>query len=280
MPLVTQFWTPGTNYLGAIVSAIAKHVKDGDFVVVSEKALSTAKGNMLNEANFKPSFTANILAKYWMRWGWGYFLGVTCRFGQRLLRRLRNYPIDSGGQHKQAVLQQAGLMQALLFGSEGGIDGSNLPYSLVSLPLTDAYAVAEQIRLHIQRYVGKKVAVIIVDTDKTYTFHNCHFTPRPHPFKGITSKGGLVVYLISKLFKLRKRPTPLAVAGCTMPAETALVIANVADRARGPGSGATVWDMAARFKVSATGVNWQMLESIKHKPIVLVRRAPSKVLHS
>jgi len=58
-----------------------------------------------------------------------------------------------------------------------------------------------------------------------------------------------------------------------MSAETALTIANVADRARGPGSGATVWDMAARFKVTATGVSWEMLENIIHKPIVIVRKA-------
>jgi F420-0:gamma-glutamyl ligase-like protein len=139
------------------------------------------------------------------------------------------------------------------------------------LPLTNAYKVAEDIRRHIQLRLGKKVGVVIVDTDKTYTFYNYHFTPRPKPLKGITSSGSIVVYVIGKLFKFRKRPTPLAVAGSALSAETALVIANVADRARGPGSGATVWDMAARFKVTTTGVSWDMLAAIIHKPIVIVR---------
>jgi F420-0:gamma-glutamyl ligase-like protein len=76
-----------------------------------------------------------------------------------------------------------------------------------------------------------------------------------------------------RLLKLRRRSTPLAVAGVTLSAEDALKIANVADRARGPGSGATVWDMAARFKVSATEVTWDMLANVKHKPVVLVRLA-------
>jgi F420-0:gamma-glutamyl ligase-like protein len=31
---------------------------------------------MLDEAAFEPSFTARVIAKYWMRWGWGYFFGV------------------------------------------------------------------------------------------------------------------------------------------------------------------------------------------------------------
>jgi F420-0:gamma-glutamyl ligase-like protein len=273
LPLTTKFWRPGTNYLNAILEAVGKNIRDGDFVVVSEKALSTAIGNVLDEARFEPGFSARIIARYWMRWGWGYPLGISCRFGKRLLQRLRKYPIKSGSRHKQAALQQGGLMQALMFGSEAGIDGSNLPYSLVSLPLPNAYAVAEKIRRHIRQQLGKKVTVIIVDTDKTYTIRNFHFTPRPKPLKGISSRGSLAAYVIAKLFKLRKRPTPLAVAGYTLSAEHALVIANVADRARGPGSGATVWDMAARFKVNATGVSWEMLEAIKHKPIVLVRHA-------
>ena len=56
-------------------------------------------------------------------------------FWARLLVRLRNYPLESGSRHKQLALEQAGVLQALMFGSEGGIDGSNLPYAYVSLPL-------------------------------------------------------------------------------------------------------------------------------------------------
>ena len=49
-------------------------------------------------------------------------------------------------------------------------------------------------------------------------------------------------------------------------------ITNIADKARGPGSGATVWDMAARFGVEVNDVTWEMLEAIGHKPIVIVRK--------
>lgn len=272
LPLSTKFWRPGVDYLSAITCALEKSVKDDDFVVVSEKALSTALGYVIDEDEFVPSFSATLITKYWMRWGWGYFLGALCNFGQRLLHRLREYPLESGSRHKQVALQQSGLMQALMFGSEAGIDGSNLPYALVSLPLKDSDAMAEQICRHIRLKLGKYVAVLIVDTDKTYTFCNFHFTPRPKPLRDIYSKGSIVAYLLGRLFKLKRRPTPLAVAGCKMSAETALTIANVADRARGPGSGATVWDMASRFKVTATGVSWEMLEAVTHKPIVIVRK--------
>jgi F420-0:gamma-glutamyl ligase-like protein len=62
------------------------------------------------------------------------------------------------------------------------------------------------------------------------------------------------------------------VAGGELRAKEALEIANIADKARGPGSGATVWDMAARFNVAVTGMTWALLSKLRHKPIVLVRK--------
>ena len=273
LAVTTEYWKPGTDYASEIVKAVEKRLADGDFLVVSEKALSTAQGNIIDENVFSPSLNAKLIAKVWMRFAWGYFLGVTCHFGQRLIHRVRAYPAEAGSRHKQVALQYAGLLQALMFGSEGGIDGSNLPYAYVSLPLDNAPAIAQLIRLNVWLTIKKKVTVIIVDTDKTYTFRNFHFTPKPRPMKGICSHGGIVAYVLGRMLKLRRRPTPLAVAGVRLEAEEALKIANIADKARGPGSGATVWDMAARFRVSATGVSWSMLEQVAHKPIVLVRRA-------
>jgi len=241
-------------------------------VVISEKAISTARGNVVDESKIKPTMTAKLLASFWMPIVWGYFLGVLCHFGRRLLYRIREYPQENGSRHKQVALDYAGLLQAVMFGSEGGIDGSNLPYSLVSLPLQAPQEVAIAIRRRIQQKLGKQVTVLIVDTDKTYTFRNMHFTPRPTPLKGISSWEGITAYVVGRALKLRRRPTPLAIAGEKIQVETALTIANVADKARGPGSGATVWDMAARFNVSTTSVSWDMLSQLKHKPIVIVRR--------
>lgn len=248
-------------------------MSDGDFVVVSEKAVSTALGNIVDESLISPSFNARLIAKLWMRFMWGYPLGIMCRFGQRLLQRLRAYPVGAGSRHKQLALQQAGFLQALMFGSEGGIDGSNLPYSYVSLPLKDAYAVARQIQQRIWRELRREVTVILVDTDKTYSFRNFHFTPRPNPMQGIHSHGGVCAYVAGRLFQLKRRSTPLAVSGCRLQAEEALKIAHIADRARGPGAGATVWDMASRFEVAVTEVSWGMLMQVKHKPIVVVRKS-------
>ena len=273
LPLATKYWKPGDNYLDIILEALEKKVADGDFVVISEKALSTALGRIIDERGVNPGFGAKVIARLWMRVVWGRFLSVLCRFGPNLSRRLREYPFEAGSRHKQVVLRQAGLLQALMWGSEGGVDGSNLPFSYVSLPLDNACGLAGEVRRQILRRLGKKVFVVIADSDKTYSFRNFYFTPRPKPMRGIHSVGGVVAYVMGRVFGFRRRPTPLAVAGGEVGVREALVVANVADRVRGPGSGVSVWDMAAGFGVGVTGVSWGMLGGVRHKPVVLVRRS-------
>ena len=90
--------------------------------------------------------------------------------------------------------------------------------------------------------------------------------------KGIHSFGGVATYVLGRMLGLKRSSTPLAVAGCKLSAAEALTVTNIADKARGPGSGATVWDMAARFQVDINGVSWEMLAHLKHKPIVIVRK--------
>jgi F420-0:gamma-glutamyl ligase-like protein len=272
LALATKFWRPGEDFLAEIIKTLSQKVADGDFVVVSEKALSTAQGNIVDESAVQPSLNAKLIARFWMWVCWGYLFSALLGFGQRLTRNLREYPLESGSRHKQLALEQAGLLQAVMFGSEGGIDGSNLPYAYVSLPLANAAETAAKIHGKIWAKLRKKVTVVIVDTDKTYSFRNFHFTPRPNPVHGIHGNGGILAYIAGRMLRLRKRPTPLAVAGQELSAEETLRIANVADKARGTGSGTTVWQMAKRFHVKVTGVTWDMLSSVRHKPIVIVRR--------
>jgi F420-0:gamma-glutamyl ligase-like protein len=272
LAVATSYWKPNENYLDRITEALGDRLNDGDFVVVSEKALAIATGRIIDESNVEPSRNANLLAIFWMRFVWGYFLGVLCGFGLRLLRRLREYPLVSGSRHKQVALEQAGLSQALMFGSEGGIDGSNLAYSYVSLPINNADEFGQKICDRIFRTLSKKVCVIIADTDKTYKFRNFYFTPRPKPMGGIHSLGGVFTYVIGRMFRLKRSSTPLAVVGYPLSATEALKITNIADRTRGPGSGATVWDMAARFHVNIDDVSWGMLGKVTHKPLVIIRK--------
>jgi len=271
LAIATKYWRPEENYLEEIVKNVKGKISDGDFVVISEKAISTALNKIVNENSVKPNQSARLIANYWMRIIWGYFLGPLCQFRERLLRHLREYPMDMGSRHKYVALHYAGLLQALMFGSEGGIDGTNLAFSYVSLPLNNPDEIAQNVCANIWLRLRKKIFVIIADTDKTYSFRNFHFTPRPKPIKGIHCFGGFITYVIGRMFRLRRRATPIAVSGCKIPAEKALEIADIANRSRGFGAGRTVWDMAEKFKVKLNGVRWEMLETVKHKPIVIVR---------
>ncbi len=270
--VVTPYWKPSEDFLQMIINSVRGKIEDGDFLTISEKAISTALGNILDESIIHPSLLARFLAKYWMRLIWGHVLGLLCHLKKKTIRRFRAYPIPEGSAHKQVALQYAGFLQALMHGSEGAIDGSNLPYSYVSFPLKNVQEIAQQIQKRIKAELGKGVTVMIIDTDKTYSLSNFHFTPRPKPIQGIHSCGGALTYILGRFFKLKRRATPVAIAGSKLSTKKALAIAEIANQTRGFGAGRTVWDMAETFNVDLTGVSWEMLSKIEHKPIVILRR--------
>lgn len=267
----SHYWKPGDDYIKNIIEAIKNIVADGDYVTVSEKAISTALGNIIDEKNVKPSSLARFIAKYWMRIVWPYILGRKCHMKLKTIQFLRSYPAEEGSRHKQLALMQSGFLRALMHGSEGAIDGSNLPYSYVALPLENSQEIAYQLRETIKSKLGKNVSVVIVDTDKTYSVMGFHFTPRPKPLRGIHSLGGLLAYVVGRSLKLKKRATPLAVSGIKISTEEAIEIAKLANRTRGSGAGKNVWDMVQNFKVGLNEVTWEMLSSVKHRPIVIIR---------
>ncbi len=269
--LATGYWRPSEDYELQIVKALEGKVQNGDVVTISEKAISTAAGNIVDEKPIKPCMLARFLAGFWMGVVWAYVLGTFCHLREKTIDRFKTYPTEEGSKHKQLALNEAGFLQALMHGSEGGIDGSNLPYSYVSLTLKDAQKIAELIREKIHAELGRNVVVVIVDTDKTYSYRNFHFTPRPNPIRGIQSHGGVCAYLLGRFLKLKMRSTPIALSGSSFTAETALQIAETANKARGYGAGRNVWDMAETFGVKLTEVTWEMLEEVEHKPIVIVR---------
>jgi len=267
----TKYWRPGDDYSKIIFDSTVSKISSGDILVISEKAISVASGMVVDEEKIKPGLIARFLANFWMRIVWGFFLGFICRMNPRNIKRLRNYPKVEGAKHKQLALNYVGFAQALRHGSEGGIDVTNVPHACACLPLRSPQTIAEKISELFEAQTKKHVAVIIVDSDKTYSFHGFHITPRPNPIRGIKSMG-LFAYVIGRLFKWRPRSTPLALFGLKVSPEEALGIAAVANKARGHGAGRTAWDMAESFGVGLTEVTSDMLEKIPHYPIVIVRR--------
>ena len=235
MPIMTHYWRPGENFLQQIIDSIKDRIEEKDIVTISEKAISTSLGNLVDESKIQSGWLAHFLAKYWIRLFWGYFLGSLCHLKKKTIQHFKDYPIEEGSAHKQVALQYAGFLQALMHGSEGGIDGSNLPYSYVSLPLKNTQHIAQKIRNHIKAKLKKNVTVLIVDTDKTFSFRNFHFTPRPKPVENIHSFGGVFAYVVGRFFKIKRRATPIAMAGTQIHVEEALEISDLANRSRGFG---------------------------------------------
>ncbi len=271
LAIESRYWKPGDDYIRQLIQAIKNKVNDGDFVTVSEKAISIALGNIIDEKTVKPGRLAWFIANYWMKFVWPYILGPVCHLRQQTIDYLRSYPSEEGSRHKQLTLEQGNFLQALMHGSEAGIDGSNLAQSYVSLPLKNAEEIVHGLRDRIEAELEKKVTVVIVDTDKTYSLRRFHFTPHPKPIKGIHSLGGVIAYIAGRSLKLNKRATPIAISGSRITTEEAIEIAKIANRTRGIGAGRTVWDMAKTFNVNLTDVTWRMLDSVKHHPIVIIR---------
>lgn len=271
----TRYWKPGDDYRKLIIQSLSTGLHDGDIVAISEKALAVAQGRIVDESKVRPGIVARILAFFWMRIVWGGFLGRICHLRRVNIERLRAYPLSEGARHKQVSLEHVGLLQALRPFSEGGIDTTNLPYSLASLPVQSPKRLAEEIREMIANSLGKDVAVVIVDSDKTYSCAGIHLCSRATEIPGIVELSFLA-YLIGRAFRWTARSTPLAWTGCDVAPDYALRVAGLANKARGYGAGRTAWDMAARFGVTLTQVDWQMLEQVEHKPIVVLRPETSR----
>ncbi len=269
----TPYWRPKEDYLRIIVRGLRGVIRDGDIVVVSEKALSTAEGNLVDESGVTPGLMAKLIASVWMRLVWGLVLGRLCHFKPDSIRHLRDYPKKEGAAHKQVALKHAGFLQALKHGSEGGIDLSNLPYSYACLPLKNPRITANKLLHGIREGTGKTVTVILADTDSTFSFHNFYFTARTRPMDGIASFGGVFPFVLGRALRLRQSATPIAVAGPHVTMEEALRFAELAHHTRGYGAGRTAWDVATRFDVGFGEVTWEMLDLVEHHPIVLLRKS-------
>ncbi len=271
LTLRCRYWKPGTDYVSRIAKRVKNHVKDGDIVAVSEKAVSTASGNIFDEASIKPGILASFLSSFWTRRLWGGPLGRAAGFKEQTLLNLRNYPRTEGAAHKQLALSKTGLLQSLRHYSEGGIDASNLPYSYVSLPLENPAKKADLIRERIRNETGVNITVMMVDGDTTYSWRNLHLAPRKVESHGLIHFGGVATFLIGRVFGLKSRQTPIAISGATINPDRALWYAKLCHRLCGGGAGRTAWSMSEKMETSLTGVTWEMLDSVDHFPITIIR---------
>jgi F420-0:gamma-glutamyl ligase-like protein len=163
------------------------------------------------------------------------------------------------------------MLQSLRHYSEGGIDASNLPFAYVSLPLPNPSKTAAEIKEGIHQKTGNNVTVMIVDGDTTYSWRNLHLAPRKTGSPGLIHFGGVTTFIIGRLLGLTARQTPIAISGDTINPDRALWYAKLVHRLCGGGAGRTAWSMSENMETSLTGVTWEMLESVEHYPITIIR---------
>ncbi|RLI03024.1 hypothetical protein DRO31_02765 [Candidatus Bathyarchaeota archaeon] len=271
LTLRCRYWKPGTDIYTKVTDRVKDYIKTGDIVALSEKAISTATGNIIDESKIKPSYVAYFLSKTWTKRVWGGPLGKTLGLKEQTLQNLRDYPVEEGAAHKQLALQKTGLLQCLRHYSEGGIDASNLPYAFVSLPLENPGEIAQKIREGILRETGAEVTVMIVDGDTSFSWRNLHLAPRDVDTMGLIHFGGVITFIFGRLFQLKARQTPIAVSGANLNPDQALWFAHLFHRLCGGGAGRTAWSMSKNMDTSLTGVTWEMLESVEHFPITIIR---------
>ena len=266
------YWIPGYDFEREIISRVSRYAKTGDYLVISEKAISTALGYLVDESKLKPGLSARILARIWIPIFWGYLLGVLCGLKPSTLVKLRNYPYTEGVHHKEAAIRYAGPIAALKHFSEGGLDVNNLPYSYASLPLSrcEAQELASRIRMKLANRYGLDVTVVIVDSDHTFSWRSIHLSSRPAA-DGIINLSTLG-FIIGSSLRWKARPTPIAISGSYGSLEEILEVCRIADKVMGYGLGRDIWDVSSKLGVPPTGLTWSILMMYTHKPYALIRK--------
>ncbi len=273
LPVKTKYWKPKEPFLLYICKKLKNRVSSGDIIVFSEKALSTALNNIYDESAIRPSIIHKLAAFLIMKVLWGLILGKIAKLKQETIKWIKEAPINEVSAHKALTLRIGGLLQVLKPSSEAGVDTSNVPYTYVSLPLVKC-SIAETLRRALQKCLGKNVSVMIVDSDRVYVHKrlNLALASRITCVRGLRNYG-VLSYFLGRTFRdfFYPRATPVMYSGVKIDLRLLLEVAEVADKVRGVGAGRTVFEMARRFGVGVGEVTWEMLSSIPHYPIVVVK---------
>ncbi len=279
IPVRDKYWRVGSGALRNALTALeGVELRDGDVLLVSEKAVAVAEGELIDEREYEPGLLARLLVLLWMRIAWGWVLGpllgplMDPPLRRETVRNLRRYPKREGARHKQMILEEFGLIHALEPVSEAGCDVGNVPgYYAAPVPAS-AERFARRLRERLRRERGVNVSVVVGDTDKTYELFGVLFTTiaRAHP--EIVSGTGILGFLIGRLLARTLGPTPVAIAGDVSVRE-AIRLLDAAERVRTKGAGRTVYD--ALEKVGDPGrLDEDFLDRFEHVPIVVARPLP------
>ncbi|ABR54867.1 protein of unknown function DUF129 [Methanococcus vannielii SB] len=280
-PIRTRYIDRGEDFILESISSLKKEIenglkiKDGDFLVVSEKFIATSEDNFVDESLFKPKFLA-YFTYYLSKYCWGYILGPLLGTRKDRILNLRKIPKKETLRHKQVVIENVGLIYALKPASEGGIDLTNVPGTYAALLPKNPEKSAENLYLKIKSELGLDLVIMVIDTDATYKFFKWYVTALPIAIDGIISKIGVFGYILGKFGKLLKNgglcgATPLAITGNsiykTYSLEKLLDIAEISDNSQVPYT-KSIHDLMKKYKTFEVTVD--VLKEMEHSPLVAI----------
>jgi len=177
LPLIS----PGDDLAKIIVNASQNSgigLEDGDVIVLTSKIVSKSQGLLIKLNEVKPSRRALILANK---------VGEDPRFIEILLREsdelllavpfkelidkglIRLKDISSNIENAVKVIETFPVFFIVVrdgsLWTDAGIDSSNHPPGMVSIPPKNLDLIAKSIRDRIKRLTGKDVAIVICDTE-------------------------------------------------------------------------------------------------------------------
>jgi len=281
-PIRTRYIDRNEDFIEESIASLKKEIengfeiKNGDFLVVSEKFIATSEDNFVDESLAKPKFWA-YFTYYLSRYGWGYVLGPLLGTRKDRVVNLRKMPKKETLLHKQVVIENVGLIYALKPASEGGIDLTNVPGTYAALLPKDPKKSAEKLYLKVKEELGLDLTVMVIDTDATYRFFKWYITALPIAIDGIISKIGVFGYLLGKFGKILKQgglcgATPLAIVGNEnykkLPMEKILYIANLSDTSQVPYT-KSIHDLMKKYNTFEITVD--VLKEMEHSPLVIVK---------
>ncbi|MEM1525780.1 MAG: coenzyme F420-0:L-glutamate ligase [Ignisphaera sp.] len=269
-----NYWYPGTDVVKEIIDNYGKHIENGDIIVIAEKALSTALGNIYDEGLIQADMLTKIFTFIIVRILWLNLLKFVFR-NRETIQILSSVQLNIISAHKKLSLRYGGIKHFLKPVSEAGIDTTNLPYKYVSLPLRDP-AILNSIRAEIFRKLGKYVNILIIDTDKSFKprfLKRVVFATRPSLIKGVIDLGAYI-YFTGRI--LRKcfipYPTPVAYNGVNIGLPLILRIAKICEKGMGSGLGRNIMEMLKKIgKEGLEDIMWLDMAKVHHYPVLLVK---------
>jgi F420-0:gamma-glutamyl ligase-like protein len=267
------YWYPGTDVYAKIVKLVKPVIRNGDFVVVAEKAVLVALGSIYDEKRVLLDPVTMLVTRILN----GFWLALLRKLSSPTVEEvLRHAPLENLAKHKKLALRYGSILHFLKPVSEAGIDTSNLPYHYVAVPLRNMNKIAEGVRRYLGDSLGVRANVMIIDSDRMIVFKKLKsiaIASRPSSCKHVIDLG-VLSYIMR--FALRKRvrlyPTIVAYAGDQHPFPMLLTVAKKAEEAMKCELGRTAIEMLQRLnKNSFDKITWMDMSKVNHYPIAIVR---------